>query len=100
MVVKELLNFGANPNILDKDRFSALGLAVRENNDEIAMLLLNSGKVELNIGAGNLGTPLHIAVVNHKINPVSLTPNSPPENTSIVLKMIELDADLNKADSR
>ena len=40
-VVTDLIKFGANPNIIDKDKFSALGLAVRENHDTIAMWLLN-----------------------------------------------------------
>lgn len=85
MVLKQLLEFGADPNVLDKDRFTALGLSVRENNDAIALELLNSGKVDLNIGAGNLGSPLHIAVVNHKLE--------------LVTKMVELGADVNKVDS-
>ena len=85
LVVQELLKFGANPNILDKDKFTALGLAVRENHDRIALLLLEAEKADLNIGAGNLGSPLHIAVVNHKIE--------------IVMKMVEMGADVDRKDN-
>jgi ankyrin repeat protein len=67
-------------------------LAVREGNDDIAMLLLepktwnmSAIKVDLNTGAGNLGSPLHIAVVKHKIE--------------IVSKMIEIGADVDVKDS-
>lgn len=92
LVVQELLNNGADPNLPDKDKFAALGLAIREGNDNIAMLLLepkfwnqNTIKANLNNGAGNLGSPLHIAVVKHKIE--------------IVSKMIKMGADVNVRDS-
>ena len=85
LVVSELLNFGADPNILDKDKFSALGLAVRENHEEVAMWLLSSKNINLNSGAGNLGSSLHISVVNHKIN--------------IISKLIKLGADVNSKDN-
>ena len=85
LVLQQLLDFGADPNILDKDRFTALGLAVREGHDDIALALLQDKKVDMNIGAGNLGSPLHIAVVNHKVD--------------IVEKMIKLGANINKTDN-
>ncbi|CAI2361387.1 unnamed protein product [Moneuplotes crassus] len=93
LVVKELLKEGADPNVYDKDKFAALGLAIRESNDEIASLLLSSKfqsdqgdipRVDLDIGAGNLGSPLHISVVKHK--------------TYIVKKMIKMGADPNIQD--
>lgn len=94
LVVKQLLEFGADPNIYDKDKFAALGLAIREGNDDIASLLLDYHapdeeesqiSVGLNQGAGNLGSPLHISVVKHKIE--------------IVKKMIKMGADINVTDN-
>ena len=81
IVVKQLLEFGWSPNILDKDKFSALGLSIRENHDKITSYLLDWDRVDLNTGAGNLGSPLHIAVVNLKID--------------IILKMVNAGADVN-----
>lgn len=34
------MNAGADPNILDKDKISAIGLAIRDNKDDVAMKLL------------------------------------------------------------
>ena len=92
LVVKQLLEWGADPNIYDKDKFTALGLSVREGHDDISKLLLQSWindnleyQVELNKGAGYLGSPLHISVVKHKID--------------IVQSMIKWGADINALDS-
>lgn len=43
-------------------------MAVRDNKPEVAMLLIAHPKVEVNEGAGNLGSPLHIAVVYHQLD--------------------------------
>ena len=80
-----MLEYGADPNIPDKDRFTALGLSVRENHEQAITVLLANEKVNLNVGAGNLGSPLHIAVVNHKVE--------------VVRKMVEQGADVNKGDN-
>ena len=63
--VEELLEFGADPNVPDKDYFTALGIAIREKHLKVALALANHESVEINVLAGNLGSPLHIAVVYH-----------------------------------
>jgi ankyrin repeat protein len=56
-----------NPNILDKDHCTPLCLAIREGNFEIARILIESGKVDVNLGGGVFGSPLHLAVVRLEI---------------------------------
>ncbi|CAI2361336.1 unnamed protein product [Moneuplotes crassus] len=94
LVVQELLKHGADPNLYDKDKFAALGLAIREENDRISDLLLDSScasgdgdkpRIELDQGAGNLGSPLHISIVKHKAD--------------IVIKMIKMGANINMKDN-
>ena len=57
----------ANANILDKDNCTPLSLAIREENFEAAQILLDSGKVDVNLGGGIYGSPLHLAVVRLEI---------------------------------
>lgn len=52
-----------NPNSLDKDHCTPLCLAIREENFEAAKVLLNSELVDVNMGGGIYGSPLHLAVV-------------------------------------
>lgn len=65
--MRVLLEQGANPNIQDKDKFTALSMAVRDSKTDVALLLISDPNVIVNEGAGNLGSPLHIAVVYHQI---------------------------------
>lgn len=62
-----LENQKTNPNILDKDNCTPLCLAIREGNFEIARILVESGKVDVNAGGGIFGSPLHLAVVRLEI---------------------------------
>lgn len=57
----------ANGNILDKDNCTPLSLAIREENFEAASILIESGKVDVNLGGGIYGSPLHLAVVRLEI---------------------------------
>jgi hypothetical protein len=53
-----------NLNIVDKDGYSALGLALREEQFRIAYMILDQQKLPLDIsnGGGSHSTLLHIAV--------------------------------------
>ena len=68
-VVKGLLNISSiNPNQLEKDQWTPLGLALRDENDEIAKILLEKDRVDVNAGNGSFGAPLHIAVSKGKVS--------------------------------
>ena len=84
-VVKGLLSIESiDPNQLEKDQWTALGLALRDDNEEIAHILLEKEKVDVNAGNGSFGAPLHIAVSKGKVD--------------IVSKLIKKNADVNKLD--
>lgn len=57
-----LLDNGANPNILDKDKFSPLGLAIREENFKASYKLLKDDRINVKDGAGLFSGILHLAV--------------------------------------
>ena len=60
-VIKGLLDAGIEINSVDKDAFSAFGLALHFDKMNAAKLLL-SQEPDINTGAGAFGSPLHIAV--------------------------------------
>jgi len=62
-VLKLLLQAGVSPNALDRDEHSALVLAIREENVKCAEVLVENGEVDIDIGGGQLGSPLHTAIV-------------------------------------
>jgi hypothetical protein len=63
-VLKGLLKTkGVDPNILDKDQCTPLCLAIREEKFDVAKILLSTDCVDVNIGGGIFGSPLHLAVV-------------------------------------
>ena len=66
-VLQGLLFGKANGNILDKDNCTPLSLAIREENFEAASKLIESGKLDVNLGGGIYGSPLHLAVVRLEI---------------------------------
>ena len=52
-----------DPNLLDRESFSPIGLAVKENKLEIIRVLVEfSPRVRLSTGAGCFFSPLHLAV--------------------------------------
>lgn len=51
-IVNLLLKGGAEPNLLDKDNFSPLGIALREESFKIAGILLNHPLCDVSKGAG------------------------------------------------
>ena len=65
-VLEGLLLGKANPNLLDKDNCTPLCLAIREDNFEAAVILINE-KVDVNLGGGIYGSPLHLAVVKVEV---------------------------------
>lgn len=84
-VVKGLLSIDSiDPNQLEKDQCTPLGLALRDDNEEIAHILLEKDKVDVNAGNGSFGAPLHIAVSKNKVD--------------IINKLIKKRVDVNKLD--
>ena len=67
-VVKGLLSIEfIDPNILEKDQCTPLGLALRDEKEDVAHILLEKDSVDVNKGDGSFGAPLHIAVSKNKI---------------------------------
>jgi len=84
-ILKGLLgNKNVNPNILDKDLCTPLCLAIREEKFEVAKLLIESEKVDVNLGGGIYGSPLHLAVVKLEC--------------WLIKALLERNADVNKTD--
>ncbi|CAI2380410.1 unnamed protein product [Moneuplotes crassus] len=84
-VVKGLLNIESiDPNKLEKDQCTPLGLALRDDHEEIANILIEKEKVDVNLGGGSFGAPIHIAVSRNKTNTIN--------------KLIMRDVDINKVD--
>lgn len=83
-VLEGLLMGKANTDLLDKDNCTPLCLAIREDNIEGAHILINSGTVDVNMGGGIFGSPMHLAVVKLEI--------------SLVRALIIKQADVNKVD--
>lgn len=83
-VVEGLLLGKANPNTLDKDNCTPLCLAIREDKFDTAVILINSAVVDVNLGGGIFGSPMHLAVVKLEV--------------WIVKKLLMRGADVNKAD--
>eukprot|EP00742_Colponemidia_sp_Colp-10_P006201 GILJ01006643.1.p1 GENE.GILJ01006643.1~~GILJ01006643.1.p1 ORF type:complete len:1057 (+),score=103.81 GILJ01006643.1:402-3173(+) len=69
-IVKGLLEAGAEVNICDRDGYTPLLVAVRENQAEAVHLLVKHG-ADVNVGAGGLGTPLLFAVSAMDVNMVN-----------------------------
>jgi ankyrin repeat protein len=82
-VLEGLILGKADANILDKDNCTPLCLAIREENFDAAVILINS-HVNVNLGGGIFGSPMHLAVVKLEV--------------WIVKKLIMNNADVNKAD--
>lgn len=82
-VLEGLLLGKAETNLLDKDNCTPLCLAIREENFEAAVILINA-KVDVNLGGGIFGSPMHLAVVKLEV--------------WIVKKLIMNNADVNKPD--
>jgi ankyrin repeat protein len=83
-VVEGLLLGKANPNTLDKDNCTPLCLSIREDKFDTAVILINSSGVDVNLGGGIFGSPMHLAVVKLEV--------------WIVKKLLMRGADVNKAD--
>ncbi len=64
-LVNELLDAGANPQIIDGYQFSAYGLAMREEFYDTALIILK--QVYQSEGAGTYGTCLHLAVAKLQV---------------------------------
>lgn len=85
-VLRGLLNCrDTDPNILDKDQCTPLCLAIREENFEAARILLAFKNVDVNLGGGIFGSPLHLAVVRLEL--------------WLIEALIERGANVNKVDS-
>jgi len=82
-VLEGLLLGKAEANLLDKDNCTPLCLAIREENFDAAVVLINSN-VDVNLGGGIFGSPMHLAVVKLEV--------------WIVKKLIMNGADVNKTD--
>jgi ankyrin repeat protein len=82
-VLEGLLMGKADTNILDKDNCTPLCLAIWEENFDGAYILINSS-VDVNLGGGIFGSPMHLAVVKLEIG--------------IVRALILKNADVNKVD--
>lgn len=84
-VVRGLLNIeNINPNKLEKDQCTPLGLALRDDHEEIANILIEKEKVDVNLGGGSFGAPIHIAVSRNKVK--------------TLLKLVKRNVDINKVD--
>ncbi|MBP1931824.1 ankyrin repeat domain-containing protein [Ammoniphilus resinae] len=88
-VVKTLLEAGANPDIVRHDGFTPLMIAILENKADIANLLLNGG-ANIHIQDNDANDALQHAVSRY------LHGFPSPE---IVQKLIELGADVNRANN-
>jgi ankyrin repeat protein len=76
-VLEGLLLGKADTNILDKDNCTPLCLAIREDNFEGAYILINTPGVDINLGGGIFGSPMHLAVVKLEISIVRALINKP-----------------------
>jgi len=74
----------AKTNVLDKDYCTPLCLAIREENFDAAVILLNAD-VDVNLGGGIYGSPLHLATVKLEV--------------WIVKELIKKKANVNKVDN-
>lgn len=83
-VLEGLLLGKADPNILDKDNCTPLCLAIREENFDAAVVLIDTN-VDVNLGGGIFGSPMHLAVVKLEV--------------WIVKRLIMSGADVNKPDA-
>lgn len=83
-VLEGLLQGNADPNILDKDNCTPLCLAIRDEKFAAAQILIDSEEVDVNMGGGIYGSPLHLAVVKLEI--------------WLIKALIKKGADVNKTD--
>ncbi|CAI2380891.1 unnamed protein product [Moneuplotes crassus] len=84
-VIRGLLNIeNIDPNKLEKDQCTPLGLALRDDHEEIANILIEKEKVDVNLGGGSFGAPIHIAVSRNKVK--------------TLLKLVKRNVDINKVD--
>ena len=61
-VIEGLIRAKCDINALDKDNYTPLCLALRDDNLAAAKVLLDNG-ADINIGGGVLGSPLHMATI-------------------------------------
>lgn len=66
-IIDLLMEEGADPNILDKDKFSPLGLALRDEHFKCAYKLIKHPLLDVNIGAGLFCSMLHLAVAKLEV---------------------------------
>lgn len=69
-IIDLLIDEGADPNVLDKDKFSALGLALREEQFKCAYKLLRHPMLDVHTGAGLFCSLLHLAVAKLEVSMV------------------------------
>ena len=66
-VIQGLLLDKVAKDLVDKDDFTALCLAIRREHYEIAQTLIEAG-ADVNLGGGIFGSPLHLAIARLKIH--------------------------------
>ena len=85
-IVQELLEKGADPNIADKEGFTALSKAVSTDRDRVVTLLVSAGAA-VNQASDSGYSALHVAAVNNVLN-------GPIRCPSIVRTLLDAGADL------
>lgn len=66
-VIQGLLMDKAQTDLFDKDGCTPLCLAIRQENYEAALALINGG-ANVDLGGGIFGSPMHLAIVRLKIS--------------------------------
>ena len=65
-VIETLIKEKVEVNVLDKERYSPMCLAIKHHNLDSAMIILEAG-AEINYGGGPFGTALHMAVLKNEL---------------------------------
>ena len=55
--------------------YTAVGMAIREHNNDLAKQLIQHPDCDVNAEAGDLGYPIHIAIVHQKIDIIQMLLN-------------------------
>jgi ankyrin repeat protein len=77
-VVDLLIKNQVNLNIIDREGFNALGLALKEEKPSVAYRLLNEDRICLTLGAGPLPNMLFLAVSKLDVIAVDKILNNEP----------------------